>query len=535
MKRAIQAVQILFALEGVLFILRSPQFVNLFGKIANISVFGLDLVIFWQAYAPNLRQGLPVLGFVALMLAWGLHQRKRWAWRCGIIYSLMNLGVFPFLLPLGVVSFAMLAWAKKAVLVEDTLARIEWQKESAQKRLPPGYTAVVLIVMVAVAAGAYMMVGYSQLLDYPAMPLWVIPIAIVAAVLASTITHELGHVVAAKLAGFELANLSLGPFWLCRDLAGWKWKFIPNLGWTGALASAYPKKQEKLATGVFLYLAGGPVATLLLGLASLTLFLSARDTRWAWCADGLGILALVALTEFLSEMSLVYKGHVFTDGARLVQLWQGGAERRRLLATFAIGLCETTPRRPSEWTEEWLKEATSDVSSPLYFAACYYSYISELDRGNWERAGTWLDELLGREVENPSPARRWKAALEGAYYEAVYRDDAVRARQWLSAPRDGVAVEPVTEWRAEAAVQLAEGNLEGCAERILKVRVRLAEVADTGWKSFETTLIDQLDRKLTGARTATADRQSTSDALKNLRDATGVKGYNNRKLTSIVA
>ena len=138
----------------------------------------------------------------------------------------------------------------------------------------------------------------------------------------------------------------------------------------------------------------------------------------------------------------------------------------------------------------------------MYFAGCYYAYIYEIDQQNYEKAGTWLNELLGSNVENPSPARRWKAAVEGAYYEALFRDDAVRARHWLSAPRDGLAVEPVSEWRAEAAVHLAEGDLEGCGERILKIRARLSVVPDTGWKAFELGLVDRLEQKLRGVPSA---------------------------------
>jgi len=106
-----------------------------------------------------------------------------------------------------------------------------------------------------------------------------------------------------------------------------------------------------------------------------------------------------------------------------------------------------------------------------------------------------------RDIATASRARRGKAALEGAYFEASFRDDAVRARQWLSAPRDGLAVEPVSEWRAEAAVHLAEGDLQGCADRIQKIRARIAEVPATGWTAFELGLIDKLDQKLRGVPT----------------------------------
>ena len=498
MKRMLTLIPALFGLEGVLFLLRSPQLLEWFGTFAATRVLGVDMHIFWQAFAPHLVGGLPMMGFSGLIIAWGLTQKKAWAYRCGMVLAALHLAVFPFLVPPGLLMLGLLAASKGVFVVKDPLARIKWEQKAHKAPLPLAYLTVVGLVVAAVAVGAYTLVQYSQTAGFPQLPLLAIPGVIVAALVVTCVVHELGHAAGSSVAGFQLANLTVGPFWLSRNLSGWKCRFVPNLGWTGALATARPLTDRNLHTNVFLFLAAGPVATLLLGSISLVLFLGSKFAPWAFFADGFGILAMVALIDFLSEMSLVRKGHIFTDGARLMQLWTGGLERRRLLATYALGLCETTSQRPSAWRAEWLEEPTSDPESPLYFAGCYYAYIYEMDQQNYEKAGGWLDELLGSNVENPSPARRWKAAVEGAYFEALYRDDAVRARHWLSAPKDGLAVEPVSEWRAEAAVHLAEGDLTGCSDRILKIRARLAEVPDTGWKAFELGLVDRLDEKRKG-------------------------------------
>ncbi len=501
MKRISTLVPALFCLEGVLFALRAAQLIEWFGHLAKGSILGLDLQSLWQAYAVNLNSALPVMGFGGVIIAWGLTQRKRWAYRGGLALATLHLAVFPFLFPIGVLMLGLLAKGKSVLFVKHPLARVTWEQKSGERKVPQAYSTIVGLVIAAIGFGAFTLVQYSQTAGFPKLPLLAVPGAIIAAAFLTSVVHELGHAAGSSIAGFQLANLTIGPFWLSRNLSGWHWKFVPNLGWTGALASARPLTDRNLHSNVFLFLAAGPIATLLLGSTSLVLFLSARFAPWALLADGFGILSVVALIDFLSEMSLVRRGHIFTDGARLMQLWNGGMERRRLVATYALGLCETTARRPSDWLPEWLEEPTSDSESPLYFAGCYYSYIYEIDRKNWEKAGNWLTELLGSNVENPSPARRWKAAIEGAYFEALFRDDAVRARHWLSAPKDGLSVEPVSEWRAEAAVHLAEGDLEGCAERILKIRTRLAEVPETGWKAFELALVDHLDRKLNGLPT----------------------------------
>ena len=500
MKRMPTLVPALFCLEGVLFLLRATQLLQVFGDVAASRVLGLDLRLFWQALAPHLARALPMMGFSGLIVAWGLTQKKKWAYRGGLVLAALHLAVFPFLVPGGLLLLGLLRNSKQALVLSDPLARIKWEQKGA-KTLPWTYLTVVGMVVAAVALGAYSLVQYSQTAGFARIPLLAIPGVIIAASVVASVVHELGHAAGSRIAGFQMANLTIGPFWLSRNLSGWRWRFVPNLGWTGALATARPLSERNLHTNVFLFLAAGPVATLLLGSISLVMFLSAKFAPWGFCADVFGILAMVALTDFLSEMSLVRKGHIYTDGARLMQLWTGGLERRRLLATYALGLCETTAQRPGEWRLDWLEEPTSDPESPLYFAGCYYSYVYEIDQQHYEKAGKWLDELLGSNVNNPSPARRWKAAVEGAYFEALYRDDAVRARHWLSAPRDGLSVEPVSEWRAEAAVHLAEGDLVGCSERILKIRARLAEVPETGWKAFELGLVDRLDERLRGVPT----------------------------------
>ena len=491
MKRMIALIPALFCLEGVLFILRSTQVLDWFGGLTS----GHTL---WQVLTPALRHTLPVMGVGGLVVAWGLTQKKRWAYRGGLALAGLHLALFPFLTPIGLALLASLIKSRDQLLAEDPLVRLKWEQSSGEKKLPWAYICVVGTVAAAIALGAYTLIRYSETAGFPKLPLLALPGTIILAAILTSVVHELGHAAGSVVAGFQLANLTIGPLWLSRNLSGWRLRFVPNLGWTGALATARPLTERNLQTNVFLFLAAGPTAILLLGSISLVMFLSANYTPWATFADAFGILAVVALSDFLSEMSLVRKGHIFTDGARVMQLWMGGLERRRLLATYAMGMCETTPRRPSEWRPEWLEEPTSDPESPLYFAGCYYAYIYEIDRQNWEKAGQWLDELLGSKASDPSPARRWKAAVEGAYFEALYRDDAVRARHWLSAPKDGLAVEPVSEWRAEAAVHMAEGDLEGCSERILKIRTRLAEVPETGWKAFELSLVDRLEKKLRG-------------------------------------
>lgn len=500
MKRISALVPALLCVEGVLFALRSAQLIDWFNHLAAGPILGMDVHTLWQAFSGHLGIAFPVMGFGGLIVAWGLTQGKRWAYRGGIFLALMHLAIFPFLAPIGLLLLVLLSVRKHAMLGVDLSARVTWEQEAGGKKLPWLYSTIVGIVVALIALGAYTLVRYSQMAGYPKLPLLAVPGAIIAAAFLTTIVHELGHAAGSSIAGFQLANLTIGPFWLSRNLSGWHWKFIPNLGWTGALAAARPLSDRNLYSNVFLFLAAGPIATLLLGSTSLVLFLSAKYAPWAVLADGFGILAVVALIDFVSEMSLVRKGHIFTDGARLMQLWSGGRDRQRLVATYALGLCETTATRPSDWLPEWLDEPTSDANSPLYFAGCYYSYIYELDRKNWITAGHWLDELLGSNIGNSSPARRWKAAVEGAYFEALFRDDAVRARQWLSAPRDGMTVEPVSEWRAEAAVHLAEGDTAGCAEKILQIRSRLEEVPETGWKAFELALVDHLARKLEGQK-----------------------------------
>src|SRR5258708_629815 len=102
MKRISALTPALFCLEGVLFILRATQISAWFGSLAASRPLGLDLHAFWLAFGPSLRNTLLMLGMSGLITAWGLSQKKRWAWKAGVMVSALHLTVFPFLAPIGV-------------------------------------------------------------------------------------------------------------------------------------------------------------------------------------------------------------------------------------------------------------------------------------------------------------------------------------------------------------------------------------------------------------------------------------------------
>src|SRR5260221_13942788 len=119
MKRILSYVPALFCLESVLFLLRSSQLLLWFGSFA----------------APNRAAVLPVLGVSGLIVAWGLTQKKVWAYRGGFVLSALQTVAMPLSAPAGLLLVACLLKAKDLYLVRDPMARVKWDEKSGGKSL----------------------------------------------------------------------------------------------------------------------------------------------------------------------------------------------------------------------------------------------------------------------------------------------------------------------------------------------------------------------------------------------------------------
>jgi hypothetical protein len=132
-----------------------------------------------------------------------------------------------------------------------------------------------------------------------------------------------------------------------------------------------------------------------------------------------------------------------------------------MISLMQIGAQTHAGQRPREWDAGLIEAATSiSDNSPDEMGACVLAYAWCLDSGNVERAGVFLDRA--RSISSISAMSREALMVEVAYFEARYRKNS-NARQLL-APPAGNPLMGVSALRAEAAVLVAEGRIEGAKQ-----------------------------------------------------------------------
>jgi hypothetical protein len=269
--------------------------------------------------------------------------------------------------------------------------------------------------------------------------------------------HELGHLGAGLAAGFHFLSLSWGRLVLCRAAGRLRLRWLPKAEPYGGLCACLPADTGRLRSRYALFIAGGPLASLVLagsgGVALLT----------DLCGKGVGAtLALaVSIASLLVFSSCVIphrRGGVPTDAARLGQVLRGGPETERFCALGLLASLTRTALRPREWSLELLARALAHPDgSPEHATACLYAHVWAKDRGDLAAAGRFLD-IAGEDLATRSCAYQVAFALCAAPFEAIVRGNAAAARAWLA----GIEADSMPERHdllmAEAAVLLVEGR-----------------------------------------------------------------------------
>lgn len=284
--------------------------------------------------------------------------------------------------------------------------------------------------------------------------------------------HEGGHMLAGLLVGYRLAGFGIGPVIGTRNDR--RWQFQINWRWAaGGYTMIVPDDPHDTIRRDAIMIAAGPLAGLALAAVALLVtqaVLVAADAR-PWRTV---VLELSGATCFLSGLisvaSLVPHRNRFgqsSDGARLWMLWKGGAEAYRWIAMRCIHAEILAGRRPREWSATWITFLTAGTDdTPDNLSGQYNAYLWSLDSGQIERAGALVDRMVAASSA-PQWLRQSGLLTELAYYEARYRHNPARARQYLAAIVDSDRLElRGPRLRAEAAILAAEGETAAARAKI---------------------------------------------------------------------
>jgi hypothetical protein len=353
----------------------------------------------------------------------------------------------------------------------------------------------LLIVIMGVIGGLGGLVGSHHRLAAPGpdRPVGELLLALAATLFLCwmvILVHELGHVLAGRIAGFRFLLLIAGPLKVVREGTSIRFRFNRNVQLAGGIASSVPLDSHGLCGRMALMTAAGPLASLLLLLLLRAGAVGLSDGS-SLAAEVLGIGAVISGGVGLFTLLPIRSRGFYNDGARLLMLARGGAVARRWVALAALTGLGTTDQRPRDWDSDLLRQVRGHPDRTVDHAyGLLLSYYAALDMGEEARAGTLIDELLGILGMVPSPVR---AAMltEAAFFSASHRGDAPLARMLLERAQNGL-VERHVRLRAEAALLHAMGRPGQASARAGEAINVLREAGVTGLALAEAAWLQML-------------------------------------------
>lgn len=303
-------------------------------------------------------------------------------------------------------------------------------------------------------------------------PLYALPALFIAGVIAM-LSHELSHVLAARMVGLRLIELGLGPvriYWNGRKLRLSRSPRNPM----GAYFIPVPIDDHKIRERFLVSMAGGPAGNLVVGLVAYVLYLLTPNRNPP--TSGLEVLhsaaffflatSLVCIASVAANL-LPFRGSSkdgTRDGKYLIDFMRGGPQVERLCALARVdGQNRVLGKMPEEWDSRRVDEATRfQDASPSTLLALSYAYLHTVDN-DVERAGNYLDQAL--EILDERDKKEW-GMLYGlkAVFEAYHRDNLESAREWVA--RAGSDLNEYMRHEIAAVFFLKEGSGAEALEQI---------------------------------------------------------------------
>ena len=494
MRGALDLLQLLLWAEGFLCLLGVPALVRIAWHQGDAPWLTWNLI-----YAITVAAAAP-------FIAWGVHRRRPWAWKLGLVHGLLQLPVLPFLSLFGFIELI-------AFSLPDTRRHLTEHAPGAPK-LQWERALVYLGGFVWIGFCAWAGVRFLDQHRLPAWPprhlLWVIPLLVG----VDITVHELGHLAAGWWAGFRFDRVCIGPLLIHRLRDGWGVTLQAALTWDGGFAAALPTDPRRVRPNLLLFLAGGPLASFLLFAGCLMLFLTSPESRWADWAEPIGLLGAWSIVTCIVNLMPAGRRTVRTDGAWIAELASGSHAGRRHCALYAMAASEHGARRPADWHPRWIAQALELADlTPEHIAALVLAYVHYLDGGDLKRAGRLLDDAVTLQHRLPPNFVTRLLWLERTYFLAHHRGDPRSARDAWDRARSGLPVERGLLLRAECALLAAEGDTRTASELLAAARALLRSGSTSGMAAFEA---DRLNEIATGTGCTRAHEEAWAADLVSL-------------------
>ena len=225
----------------------------------------------------------------------------------------------------------------------------------------------------------------------------------------SVILHEAGHAIAALVEGFRLLAFAVKPFKVYRTTERWR------LGWMGksklsGFVAAVPRSTVRLRQRMIIFIAGGPIASLLAGGAILAFAVLTQRTLPAWLHTQLSMVGACSL--FLGIVNSIPRANrqFTTDGQRLRMLFRDSVESERYCTILLISAASHGGLRPREWDTNLTERLRGPADgSPDGRAAQAIRYNWLVDSRRIAEAEAVLQQVLLQDLpEEAAASGIWK-------------------------------------------------------------------------------------------------------------------------------
>lgn len=296
--------------------------------------------------------------------------------------------------------------------------------------------------------------------------------------------HELGHLVAGLLVGFDFSLFIVGPVLVERTPSG-----TLRLGWNrtpaffGGMAATYPKTNHRLRARFAAVVAGGPVASLLLAIAAATA-LHIVPGSFPLVRVELGWLRLLSALVFVGTSVPVPSGAFVSDGLRFLRITRGGPHGDRELALITLACSQLTGVRPRDWDESLICRALKLRDGSIFECQMHlYSYLHAVDSGAIPEAAGSIGSALALVPSVPDFLKA-DCLLEAAYFESTYSGRPSHARTLLArVPRRAYGVLESDRLRALGALAIAERDFSS-ARTLLRRALSCSPMWASGPKAW---------------------------------------------------
>jgi len=304
----------------------------------------------------------------------------------------------------------------------------------------------------------------------------------------TVLVHELGHVVGGTLAGMRFVLLAVGPLKIVNEQGALRVRLNTVPGMWGGLALMVPATTDRFQSRLALFVAGGPLASMLLAVA---LGVAAANLHGAMRA-GAAIGALMSGAIGAATLIPVTLGGYASDGGQLLGLLRrdAAAEIRGAIATIAGASMNGT--RPRDYDPVLIERAlTLSADGMPRMGALMLAALRSLDRG--EDASAFFEPLEPLHTQLPDGMRQGLAVWL-AWHHAMERQDAAAATIWLARGKGGL-VDGDQRALAEAAVAFVSGD-RAAAEAAVRKGLALKPGMDPGASKLVRDLLLAIEGRL---------------------------------------